>query len=47
MSQELPDNTIIEVVMRKEVTYKHYKKMIPDARRKGWHIQAFQKGFTK
>lgn len=43
----LSSGAIIEVVMRKEVTIEQYYKMIPEAKKKGWHIQGFQKGFTK
>ncbi|WP_440881428.1 hypothetical protein [Tenacibaculum sp. C7A-26P2] len=41
----LSDQTIIEVVMRKETTYAEYKKMMKQAKSKGWKIQAYQVGF--
>lgn len=39
----LPSSAIVEVVMRKDMTIEQYYAMIPKARKKGWHIQAFQK----
>lgn len=41
---ELPPDTIIDVVMKKEMTIEQYYAMIPQAKTKGWHIQGFQKG---
>ncbi len=41
----MTDNTEIEVVMKKKMTYREYKQMIENARTKGWTIQAYQIGF--
>lgn len=46
MKINLPDETEVEVVMRKTTTIKNYKAMISTARKKGWTITAYQKGFT-
>lgn len=43
----LPSGTKVEVIMRKEMTIEQYYAMIQQAKSKGWHIQAFQKGFVK
>lgn len=42
---QLPPNTIIEVVMTKEMTYADYMKMYQQAKNKGWHVQGYQIGF--
>lgn len=41
----LNPNTIIEVVMTKEMTYADYMKMYQQAKNKGWHVQGYQIGF--
>lgn len=43
---QLPPGTKIDVVMRKEMTVEQYYKMYDEAKKKGWHIQGFQKGFV-
>ncbi|MBB1150261.1 hypothetical protein H4K35_08985 [Myroides sp. NP-2] len=40
----LPDNTIVEVVMRKKMTLAEYEKMMPISKSKGWNVQAYQEG---
>lgn len=40
----LPDSEIVEVVMKKKMTYAAYKKLIPQVK-KGWSIQAYQEYF--
>jgi len=44
--KDLPDETIIEVVLSKEMRYSEYKKLISKPN-KGWRIEAFQKDFRK
>lgn len=40
----LPDNIIVEVVMKKKMTLVEYEKMMPISKSKGWSIQAYQEG---
>lgn len=40
----LPDNTIVEVVMRKKMTLAEYEKMKAISKSKGWNVQAYQEG---
>ncbi|STZ28337.1 Uncharacterised protein [Myroides odoratus] len=40
----LPDNTVVEVVMRKTMTLAEYEKMMPISKSKGWSVQAYQEG---
>ena len=40
----LPESTIIEVVMRKEMTLYDFNKMKSGARAKGWKVKSFQIG---
>ncbi len=40
----LPDNEIIEVVMRKKMTVAEYEKILKNGRTKGWSVQAYQEG---
>lgn len=41
----LPDNTIVEVVMRKKMTISEYEAIKNNSKSKGWNIQAYQEGF--
>ena len=40
----LPDNEIVEVVIKKKIAYKEYLKIIDQTRQRGWKIQAYQLG---
>ena len=40
-----PENTKIEVVMKKQMTFSEYEKMRIQAKEKGWTISAYQIGF--
>ncbi|CAA0157756.1 hypothetical protein [Tenacibaculum maritimum] len=44
MSQ-LPPDTIVTVVLQKDISYANYLEMISAVRAKGWRIQAYQKGW--
>ena len=46
MSKELPPETIVEVVLYKEMTFKEYKKLL-EKPKKGWTVKAYQQGFIK
>ena len=39
------DNELVEVVIRKKITYKEYLKIIESTKRRGWSIQAYKIGF--
>lgn len=39
------ENELIEVVMKKTMTYKKYKEIYQLTKKKGWSIQAYQIGF--
>lgn len=41
---QLPETERIEVVLRKEMSYRQYKKLIPKALKKRWKIQGYQLG---
>lgn len=40
----LPDNEIVEVVIKKKIAYKEYLKIIDQTRQRGWSIKAYQLG---
>ncbi|MDM1507503.1 hypothetical protein HX089_16585 [Myroides odoratimimus] len=40
----LPDDTIVEVVMRKSMTMSEYERIKNNSKSKGWNIQAYQEG---
>ncbi|MDR2223534.1 MAG: hypothetical protein LBE34_12520 [Flavobacteriaceae bacterium] len=40
----LPDNTVVEVVMKKQMTIAEYEKIKSNGKSKGWNIQAYQVG---
>ncbi len=40
----LPDSELVEVVIKKKITYKEYLKIIDQTRQRGWKIQAYQIG---
>ena len=42
---ELNEDELLDVVMRKQMTYAEYKKVLSSAKEKGWTVQAYQKGF--
>lgn len=42
---KLPPETVIEVVMRKEMTIADYMKLRENVIKKGWRCQGYQKGF--
>lgn len=42
MRDELPDHEVVEVVLRKEMTMKHYRKIYAESKKKGWNIQAYE-----
>lgn len=46
MSQ-LPPDTIVTVVLQKDISYSNYLEMISAVRAKGWRIQAYQKGWKQ
>lgn len=42
MKIELPGHEVVEVVLRKEMTMKHYRKIYTESKKKGWSIQAYE-----
>ena len=46
MSKKLPSDTIIEVVLYKEMTVREYEKLL-ERPKKGWTMKAYQQGFRK
>ncbi|WP_440880673.1 hypothetical protein [Tenacibaculum sp. C7A-26P2] len=44
-SFKLPPNTEVEVVMTKVMTMKRYENIFQKAKKEGWKVQAYQKGF--
>lgn len=40
----LSDETVIEVVMRKNMTISEYERIRSNGKSKGWNIQAYQLG---
>ncbi|MVX36235.1 hypothetical protein [Myroides sp. LoEW2-1] len=40
----LPDDTIIEIVMKNKITIAEYEKIKNNTKSKGWSIQAYQLG---
>ena len=42
---KLADDTIIEVVLRKEMSHEEFKKRLKQFRADGWYAQSYQKGF--
>lgn len=46
MSKKLPPETIIEVVLYKEMTVREYEKLL-EIPKKGWNMKAYQRGFRK
>lgn len=41
---QLHDTEIVEVVIKKNIPYKEYLKIINSTKERGWHIQAYQIG---
>lgn len=40
----LPDDTIIEIVMKKKITIAEYERIKSNSKSKGWDIQGYQIG---
>ena len=39
---ELDNNTVVEVVMTKKMGFGDYKRMLNQAKQKGWNVQSYQ-----
>ena len=45
-NKKLPPETIVEVVLSKEMTAREYDKLL-EKPKKGWSMKAYQQGFRK
>ena len=44
MKHQLPDSEVVEVVMRREMSFGRYKKLLKSKKLKDWQVRAYELG---